>query len=218
MKLNSSNRKSGAMTAFEVLAIVACLLMLMALLLPILARQKRSSRRSVCVMNLRQVNLAFRIWEGDNSNLYPMVVSVTNGGGMELIQAGNLADFLPVVSNEFTTTKILVCPEDPARTPAPNWSALNRYHISYFFSADFSNDEEPDMVVNGDDNLIINGRPAWSGVMEVSSNWPISWTEPRHGFCGNLGFADGRVMMEASNGLQLALQKTGLATNRIVIP
>jgi prepilin-type processing-associated H-X9-DG protein len=217
MKVNSSNQKNGAMTAFEVLVVVAGLLMLMAFLLPWLARQKRSDRRSLCVNNLKEVNLAFRIWEGD-SNLYPMVVSVTNGGGMELIQAGNLASFLPVVSNYYTTTKILVCPEDSARTPAPNWTALNRWHISYFFSADLSNEDNPDMVVDGDDNLIINRLPAGSGLVELSSNSPISWTGPRHGFSGNVGFADGRVMMEPSNGLQLALQKTGLATNRIVMP
>lgn len=206
------------MTAFEVLAVVAWLLMLMALLLPWLARQKRSTRRSVCVSNLMQVNLAFRIWEGDNSNLYPMVVSVTNGGEMESIQAGNLRDFLPVLSNELTTTKILVCPEDSARTPAPNWYALSRSHISYFFSADASNDDNPDVVVDGDDNLIINRLPAGSGLMELSSNSSISWTGPRHGYGGNVGFADGRVMMEPSNGLQLVFQKTGLVTNRIVMP
>jgi len=53
--------------------------------------------RIQCVNNLKQVGLAFRVWAGDNTNKYPTS--------------------LVVMSNELSTTKILVCPSDKERQP-----------------------------------------------------------------------------------------------------
>lgn len=206
------------MTIFEVMVIVACVVFLAALLLPLLAKAKRRASRINCVSNLRQVSLGLRIWEGDNSNLYPMAVSVTNGGAMELMETGSLVKCLQCTSNEMTTTKIYVCPEDIGCTFATNWNDLNRSHVSYFIDADASNEENPAMVLDGDDNFAIDGKPATSGLMDVSSNAPLSWFGERHKGFGDIGWADGSVSMESSNGLRQASQLTGLSTNRIVIP
>jgi hypothetical protein len=49
-------------------------------------RYKGHKRQKIrCVNDLKQVGIAFRLWEGDNNDKYPMAVSVTNGGAMELI-------------------------------------------------------------------------------------------------------------------------------------
>jgi hypothetical protein len=53
--------------------------------------------RIQCVNNLKQIGLAFRVWGGDNNDKYPTS--------------------LVVMSNELSTTKILVCPSDTARQP-----------------------------------------------------------------------------------------------------
>ena len=45
------------------------------MLLPALAAAKRKAQRINCVNNLKQDGLAFRIWEGDNGDKYPMAVS-----------------------------------------------------------------------------------------------------------------------------------------------
>jgi hypothetical protein len=147
-----------------------------------------------------------------------MAVSVTNGGGMELIQAGNLAGCLQLASNELSTTKILICPADSDRTFATNWNVLNGSHISYFFGVDVSNESNPNVVLDGDDNLIVGGLPLKSGIGDLSSNSPVSWSEARHRHVGNIGMADGSIRQVSSLGLQEALQGTGLATNRIAIP
>jgi competence protein ComGC len=98
MKLSFSDQKRYATTLFEALMVVACLLILAALLLPMLALSNHRSARVNCVNNLKQVNLAFRIWEGDNTNQYPMAVSVTNGGAMELIETGNVTAVFQVMN------------------------------------------------------------------------------------------------------------------------
>jgi hypothetical protein len=206
------------MTAFEVLVVVACLVLLATLLLPMIAAWKQGNQRTFCVSNLRQVILGFRIWEGDIGPLYPMAVSVTNGGAMELMETGNLIKCLQCASNEMTTTKIFVCPEDPDCTFITNWNDLNRSHVSYFIDADASNEANPAMVLDGDDNLTINGKPVTSGLLRLSSNAPVFWFGKRHEGCGDIGFADGHADVEPPNGLEVAFQRTGLATNRIVIP
>jgi type II secretory pathway pseudopilin PulG len=217
MKPQMGKQRRRAMTFFEVLFIVACLVIVVALLLPVLAGAKRATQRISCVSNLKQINLAFRIWEGDN-NRYPMAVSVTNGGAMESIEIGNLVSCFQVASNVMSTTKILVCPNDTARTFATNWNDLNRSHISYFIGADVSNAANPEMVLDGDDNLAMAGKRLTSGLVAISSNSPVSWFGRRHGDCGYLGFVDGGVWEESHSRLQQAFQSTGLATNRIVIP
>lgn len=200
------------MTAFEVMVIITCVLILAALLLPMLANSKRRTNRIGCAANLRQINLAFRIWEGDNGNQYPMAVSVTNGGAMELIDAGDVAGCLRIgMSNEMNTAKILVCPNDSGRTFTTKWDDLNNSHISYFLSAD-AKEDYPQMVLDGDDNLATNGVRARSGLLNVSSNSPVSWFGSRHGGCGYLGLADGSV------DLRQGFQGAGLPTNRIVVP
>jgi prepilin-type processing-associated H-X9-DG protein len=218
MKLNSSNRTNRAMTVFEVLIVVTCVVVAAAMVLPILASLNRRSSKINCVSNVKQVSLALRIWEGDNGNLYPMSVSVTNGGAMELIQTGNPIGCFRCASNEMSTTKIFVCPNDTARTFATNFVDLNGSHISYFLSADVSNDSNPNMILIGDDNLSIDGNRVASGLLSLKSNTVVSWFGSRHEGNGNLGMADGSVSQVSPDDLQQSLRGTGLATNRIAIP
>lgn len=162
-----------------------------------------------------------------------MAVSVTNGGGMELIKTGNLVSCFQATSNEMSTTKILVCPDDPNRTYATNWNDFDSSHVSYFLSADVSNEDNPNMVLDGDDNLKFNGSPVKSGLLNLSSNSLVAWTPGRHSdtfrshfwsfpktiYWGNIGMADGSVSLgQSSTDLQQLFKRTGLATNRIVIP
>jgi hypothetical protein len=219
MRTRIWNRINRAMTVFEVVVIVTCVVILGAVFLSLYIDQNpRHSRapRIQCVSNLKQIDLAFRIWEGENNNQYPMAVSITNGGALEMMETGNLTACLQCASNEMSTPKIFVCPADPDRTCATNWNELNSLHVSYFISADASEDH-PEMVLDGDDNFLISGEPAKSSLLEFSSNSPVTWSEKRHRYCGNLGFTDGSVQEISQGGLQQVIQ-TGLATNRIVIP
>ncbi|MGH7975341.1 MAG: type II secretion system protein, partial [Limisphaerales bacterium] len=184
-----------------------------------LAGRHNKSPRIECVNNLMQIGLAYRIWEGDHNNKYPMQVSVTDGGAMELIATGNVAACFQVMSNELDTPKILVCPMDTSRIAATNFeNDFNNSHISYFAGVDVTNEMNPRMILSGDDNFEIGDVSVKSGLLEFSTNAPIAWTSARHKYAGNIGFADGSVQEVTTEGLQNALRQTGVATNRLAIP
>ena len=223
MKLGCSNQNNRALTLVEVLVVIMVLAVLAAMLLPTLAAAKKKAQRISCVNNLKQIGVAFRVWEGDNGNKYPMDVSVTNGSTMELFNKGNqfqslgFQNFLSM-SNELNTPKIFHCPADTTGFAATNFSTgFNHQNISYFIGLD-TNQDNPQNILSGDDNFEISGAPVKSGLLEISSNTPIAWSAARHKFSGNILLADASVQSLSNYGLTNCLHQTGLATNRFAIP
>jgi len=222
MKPRFTYQRNRALTFIEVLVIILCLAVLAAIILPMLAAAKHRNSRINCVSNLKQINLALRIWEGDNNNEYPMQVAVTNGGGKEWIETGDIAACFRAASNELSTTRILICPLDTDHTYATNFQTdFNNSHISYFLCPNAS-ESYPQMILSGDDNLAVNGTPVPPGILNITNCSAISWTKARHGGIGNLAFADGSVAEESSSGFQNALQYatngTPFMTKRLAIP
>ena len=219
MKPRFSKKRNAAMTLVEVLVIIAVLAVMFALIdFGPSQRGKRKTQWIICINNLKQIGLAYRIWAGDNNDKYPMQVSTTNGGTMELVADGkNVWRNFLVMSNELSTPKILFCPADAGRICATNFSNDLKDKISYFFGVD-ANPKDPQMLLSGDDNFAISGIPVKSGLLEISSNTPIAWTSARHKFAGNIGLADGSVQQVSNSELTNSLQPTGSATIRLAIP
>ena len=172
-----------------------------------------------CVNDLKEVGIAFRIWEGDNGDHFPMYVPVAIGGAQELIATGNVAGCFQVMSNELSTPKILLCPNDPINTAATNWN-LSRTNISYFIGFDALEDITPDSLLSGDDDLVQNGRAAASGVVTLAGV-KTTWTLDRHKGSGNVLNAEGNAQgVYAINGVgaKFEMNQPYPATNRVVIP
>jgi hypothetical protein len=232
MKPRFQKQTNRGLTIIEVFVVIVALFFIAYFVLQSLAVTHRRSPRIGCVSNLKQINLSFRIWEGDHGNQYPMTVPIINGGAMESVATGDLVNCFMVMSNELSTPKILVCPEDWGRTAATNFGDdFNSSHISYFIGMD-ADESYQQRIMSGDDNFLINGSLVKSGPVKYPTNTSIVWGPGRHGdvpvhhfwtpkprgFVGNIGYADGSVAEVSSAGLQESFSLAGLATNRLAIP
>jgi prepilin-type processing-associated H-X9-DG protein len=202
-------------TLVGLLIIIAVLGILAAMLIPALVSAKGKSKRIQCVNNMKQDGLAFRLWEGDNGDKYPMAVSTNKGGTMEYAEDGNAFRHFQVMSNELSTPKILVCPADN-RTAAASFARLENQNVSYFIGLD-AEETRPQMLLTGDRN-VTNGMAPVRSVLELRPGIPAGWTEAMHNGVGNIGLADGSVQQVSIPGLQQMLKHTGDSTNRIALP
>jgi prepilin-type processing-associated H-X9-DG protein len=122
------------------------------------------------------------------------------------------------MSNELSTPIILACPRDTGRSGATNFATgFNNANLSYFVGVD-AEEAKPQMFLSGDDNFAIGGVPVKSGMLQLLTDTPVTWTKARHKLYGNIGLADGSVQQLTADGLRQAFQQTGVATNRLVIP
>jgi len=172
--MKSFFKHKRAFTLIELLVVIAIIAILAAMLLPALAAAKRKAQRINCVNNIHQINLAFKTWEGDNGDRYPMAVSTTKGGALEDVMSASQTASYPsagitnvfcVMSNELSTPKVLYCTSDTAasRGVATNFPQLGNPNpggtsttgtncVSYFVCGDAA-DTYPQMILDGDRNL-----------------------------------------------------------------
>jgi hypothetical protein len=107
------------------------------MLLPALGKAKGRAQNINCANNMKQIGLAFRVWAIDHEDSFPFNLSTNKGGTLELSLPGsaefdrNAAFHFQVMSNELSTPKILVCPADTKRKPAPNFESLQPGNVSY---------------------------------------------------------------------------------------
>ena len=218
------NKHKVAFTLIELLVVIAIIAILAAMLLPALAAAKRKAQRISCVNNIHQIGLAFKTWEGDNNDQYPMAVSTTGGGAKEDVCSANQTPALSTtsmtnafncMSNQLSTAKVLFCPSDSGKNASNNFTA-GTSDLSYFVNGD-AGDAYPQMILTGDRNVgtgTTAGNPA--ATIKVNSATTTSeylpwnttgWTAPDlHQKNGDLGLADGSAQQVSVSGLQTALQ------------
>src|SRR5664279_5487539 len=115
MVIKPRSKSAKAFTVTELMVTIACVALLAAIFLPTFARSRVRSSGISCANNMKQIGLAFRTWAIDNNDLYPMHVSVTNAGTMELAASGVVFPHFQTMSNELSTPIILLCPNDKER-------------------------------------------------------------------------------------------------------
>ena len=218
MKPRISHQRNRALTRTDVVVVIAILAVLFVLLLPALVPVHNGRQRIRCVNNLRQIGITYQLWARDNNDKFPMQVSVTNGGTMELANGRDAWINFLVTSNILSNPKLLICPQDTKSILATNFGpGFNNSNVSYFIGLD-ADQTNLRMLLSGDDNFAIGSVPVKSGLLELWTNTPIAWTKARHKFVGNILLADGSAQQLTTDDLQKALRQTGVATNRLAIP
>jgi len=173
---NTIVKPPKAFTLIELLVVIAIIAILAAQLLPVLAKTGKDARRAQCITNIKQVGLAFKLWEGEHGDKYPTALGSDKGGAMGQIVSRNNAhpdgygvtNVFCVMSNELRTPKILYCPADfspvnamggTTATVATNWGSFGPGNLSYFVEGDAS-DKYPKMILIGDRNIgnVIGGK------------------------------------------------------------
>src|SRR5262245_3473959 len=108
-------QQQSALTLIDVLVVIVCLFVLVALLLPALAASFSHAAQVNCVSNLKQVGLGWLVWIHDHeSGNLPFRVSVTNGGTFGTANPAKNEAWWQycVISNALGSPKVLVCPFD----------------------------------------------------------------------------------------------------------
>jgi prepilin-type N-terminal cleavage/methylation domain-containing protein/prepilin-type processing-associated H-X9-DG protein len=198
-----TNRKLQlAFTLLEMLMVITIIGILAARLLPALARAKPKAQRVQCLNNLKQTGIAFHLFANDHQHLFPMQVSVRDGGSMEWVPGGNAFRHLAAVSNDVSVPRIFVCPSDPAKVAAPDWGTFKNTNLSYFVGVD-AKPNYPNSLLAGDRN-ISQDSIVRSNILQTNFSATVGWTTNIHNDRGNILFSGGHVLLLDTPGLRAA--------------
>jgi competence protein ComGC len=204
-----------AFTWVELLVIVCIIILVVAALVPALARQKDIARRIRCCENLKRIGVAFKVWPVDSRYDYPMKMEARPEGSLDYATNGGVFRHFQVLSNYIVTPRLLICPAD-TRTAAKDFgAALSNSNVSYFVGID-AREDYPQMFLSGDRNLTNDVLPP-NRILEVTTNTPVGWNHELHNRTGNVLICDGSVQQLSNSRLRYALQTPGV-TNRLAIP
>lgn len=224
MKTPAPQHRSRAFTIWDLLIVLVTAGLMVIIGLPWLARTRARSSRVACISNLKQVGLAFRIWAGDNRDVFPMQVSTNQGGSKEYVSSGQVIPHFLAISNELVSPKVLLCSDDKGRGPrVSEFPMLRQKNLSYFVGVDASETNSM-MWLSGDRLLSTQGTAVKPGLLVLTTNDHVGWSIQLHNRGdnripgNNIVLADGSAQLLSSRKLPLALEKAEFATNRLAIP
>jgi len=222
MKKPSFKGVAEAFTLVELLVVAAILAILAALFVPALDNKPGRATIPHCMSNLKQIGYAIRMFSWDNNGQFPLQVSITNGGSLELMGSNSPALHFQSLSNYLARNwRVFWCPADESKQPLTNNSVLSDCDVRYFLSVDATR-KITDAFHAGDRNLEVAGQPVKPGLFALTTNAAVRWAREMHSKrvgtrCGNILFTDNHVeYLRAS--LSAAVQRQGLATNRLAFP
>lgn len=208
----STRRNPVALTRIDVLALIVGTCLLAVFLSPNLFRAKVRRSSVTCVDNLKEIGVAYRLWPGDQGDLFPSQQTVALGGWADYLtnsgQGPRCWTNFALMSNDLgESPKLLICPLD-VRQAAPSFQTnMDDRNISYFVGVG-ANDVFPDSFLGGDRNLGPGLKPDASygysptngsgNDIIIPLSAPVAWSLKMHSKGkaegeGNILFGDGSV-------------------------
>jgi prepilin-type N-terminal cleavage/methylation domain-containing protein/prepilin-type processing-associated H-X9-DG protein len=196
-------RGKTAFTLIELLVVIAIVGILAGLLLPVLEQGKSRAKRVQCVSNLKQMGLAFHLFENDHHGKLPTQVSSNDGGSLELVNAGFQVhgpfyfsfQHFRTLAGALVTPRPLACPSDLERRAATDFNQFTNGNLSYAIGL-APNADIPGAILAADRNFPAYRQPPLGptiGVIATSNSPPPYWRTGLHDRKGDVLFADGHV-------------------------
>jgi prepilin-type processing-associated H-X9-DG protein len=130
-----------AFTIIEILVVISIIALLLAILIPALGKAGSLSKRIVCTSNLRQIDLAMRMYLDGNNNTYPstqdpVYIDPKSGDVIWLWMGRGWRSYIePYLVENIDTQNpsVLFCPEDRTE-PNKYESTSYAYSMSFYHS------------------------------------------------------------------------------------
>ena len=180
---------AGGFTLIEVLVAIGIIAIVLALLLPMLGRVREAGNRTQCLSNLRQLAIAFVMYEQENKFKFP----VAAGGGPSSFQPEdwiwwyqperNVADSPIVKYLGRFNEHLFICPSDDS---SAHLRVFGRpYPYSYVMNRNFDGSEFPDLKVtnvhNSSEKIILAEEDVstindghWYPGQVVNGTWDVT--------------------------------------------
>ena len=139
----------GAFTLIELLVVIAIIGILAAMLLPALAKAKVQAQKTFCMNNLKQIQLAWVIYSGDNSDriapvsnyipIFPTDPQVQPGAAEAQIFPGSVTTItgtnilfsrLGLLYPNLKSDRIFKCPADLKKSPDNRTPTIRSYSVN----------------------------------------------------------------------------------------
>jgi hypothetical protein len=144
-----------------------------------------------------------------------MELSTNAGGTLELVSTPYSAfHHFQALSNELSTPKILLCPQDKQKRAVTNFARFGNKNLSYFVNLDAI--QTNGVMILAGERWIDSGRKATNGVLTLTRLSSPYWTFERRQ--GVVGLADGSVSQWSGSVLKAAVRSMPLMTNRLARP
>jgi len=203
-------RKCG-FTMIELLVVIAIIAILAALLLPTLSAAKARAQRTVCMNNVRQINLGVRMYADDHDNVLALVSTNTSADVWTDYKSW-MKSYVGLNGASSPQDTLFACPADTFRyTDAYAGSyvsesihlQLHYNYSSYFFNAGNIRKDTATLLFPG-----IAGRKLTSIINpsktilvdEGPATIPYSWHQPTRLPSGATGVNDSKNMVSFVDG------------------